>query len=342
MTTPPLLKASGLTRTFGTNPTPAVDDFSLEVGAGEIVALVGPSGCGKSTTLRLIAGLEPSDGGTVAVAGRDVTALVPEKRDIGLVFQDYALFPSMTVEGNVRFGARDRSADSIARFLAMVGLDGLQQRYPDQLSGGQQQRVALARSLAAQPKILMLDEPFSNLDAALRSSTRVEIRRMLKATGIGVVCVTHDQEEALSFADRIAVMRDGRILQVGTPQAIYAEPVDTFVAGFMGRTNYVDGIASGWSCETALGRVGLSREARGPVRVLLRPEALRLSTGAGIASNAEVRHIEFRGAYSSLAVDFHGSTLQVGTQGLAALQAGDSVRVDLAVENTVAASFPRE
>lgn len=330
MTSAPLLSALNLSRRFIPGQAAVVDGVSLDMHAGEILALIGPSGCGKSTTLRMIAGLESIDGGAVSLDGRDITHLAPEQRGIGMVFQDYALFPYLNAADNILFGAPRKQAEVAARYLDMVGLSGLGHRFPDELSGGQQQRVALARSLAAEPRLILLDEPFSNLDAALRSATRLEIRRLLKATGMAVLCVTHDKEEALSFADRIAVMQDGRLLQTGTPYEIYDAPSDPFVAGFMGRTNFIDGLAHGMTCETQMGRLPLASPATGPVRLLLRPEdiALRRPEGDGHA-NGTVTEVEFKGHDVTYRVACAGVELQVDVMRGQRFDVGDAVFVDL-------------
>ena len=227
--------------------TVAVDDLSLSVEEGEMLCLLGPSGCGKTTTLRAIAGFESIDAGRIYLRGNDVTNLPPENRDIGLVFQNYALFPHLTVRQNIAFGLemRRKPADEVNRAvleaLELVQLDGVGERYPRQLSGGQQQRVALARAIAIQPQLLLLDEPLSNLDAKLRDSMRDEIRRVQRLTSITAIFVTHDQGEALAMADRMAVMDRGRIVQVDTPLQVYARPVDPFIAGFIGKANLLPG-----------------------------------------------------------------------------------------------------
>lgn len=323
----PFFEVHNLTRRFAASLRPAVDDVSFDVSHGEILALVGPSGCGKSTTLRMIAGLEAQDSGALFVEGRSIGDLPPEKRKIGLVFQDYALFPFLSVADNIRFGARQSDADAVARYLDMVGLKGLEARFPDELSGGQQQRVALARSLAAEPELILLDEPFSNLDASLRSATRQEIRRLLKDTGMAVVCVTHDQEEALSFADRVAVMREGQIEQIGTPTEIYERPKTLFVAGFLGRTNVVDGLAHGGMCETLLGPLPLERPATGPVRLLLRPEMLSLNPADGGGTPAHIRHMEFHGRDTTFWIECRSVLLQVDVMGPPRFTVGDTVNV---------------
>lgn len=228
----------------------AVEDLNLRIGKGELVALLGPSGCGKSTTMRAIAGLMSPVSGRISIDGRDVTRLAPSKREVGLVFQSYALFPHLTVFENVAFGLRlrrDGAIDQQVRDgLAMVGLADYADRAPRDLSGGQQQRVALARSLVMQPKVLLLDEPLSNLDARLRLDMRMELQRVQKDTGVTMVFVTHDQAEALALADRIVLMRDGAIEQEGTPEQIYARPVSSFAADFVGfETILPDGAGGG-------------------------------------------------------------------------------------------------
>jgi spermidine/putrescine ABC transporter ATP-binding subunit len=228
-------------------PVRAVDDLSLTVAPGEFLSLLGPSGCGKTTTLRLIAGFEPVTGGQILIAGQDVTHWPPYKRNIGMVFQHYALFPHMTVWENVAFGLRMRGlaasdiAARVKRALMLLRLAGLGDRYPRQLSGGQQQRVAVARALVIEPQILLLDEPLSNLDAKLREEMRVELKQIQQQVGITTIFVTHDQEEALVMSDRVAVMNHGKIVQQGTPVEVYERPANSFVAGFIGQSNLLWG-----------------------------------------------------------------------------------------------------
>ena len=244
----------------------AVERVSLSIPAGQIMTLLGPSGCGKTTALRLVAGFERLDEGQIEIGGEVVAGpdlhRPPEQRRIGMVFQDYAIFPHLSVAQNVGFGlnARSERGDKAARIEAMldfVGLADVGQRLPHELSGGQQQRVALARALAPEPRALLLDEPFSNLDAALRAEVRAEVRELLRRSGTTTLFVTHDQEEALFFGDLIAVMRSGRIEQVGTPEEIYLRPRTRFVAAFMGQTDFVAGQVSERGIETPLGRLAL-------------------------------------------------------------------------------------
>jgi iron(III) transport system ATP-binding protein len=289
-----VLSAGGLMKTFGS--IRAVDGFDLDVHDGEILALLGPSGCGKTTALRLVAGLERPDAGTVEIRGRLVagagTWVPPERRRVGLVFQDWALFPHLDVRANVAFGLDGDTVDTVDELLDLVHLSGLAHRMPHELSGGQQQRVAVARALAPQPDVLLLDEPFSNLDAQLRAQVRGEVREVLRATGTTAVLVTHDQEEALSIADRVAVMLHGAVRQVGTPFDVYAAPADGRVARLLGEANLLPGVASAGRVAFALGDVDAPLPD-GPCEVLVRPESLRAvadPTGA-----AHVTQVEFYG-----------------------------------------------
>ncbi|QEA38881.1 ABC transporter ATP-binding protein [Pistricoccus aurantiacus] len=295
----PLLRISGLCKRYRRNSSLVVDHVGFELGNGEILALLGPSGCGKTTTLRMIAGFEQPEAGDIYLDGRRINALSPQQRHIGIVFQDYALFPHMNLAQNVAFAMPHRpKAERAAKareWLDLVGLADLASRMPDELSGGQQQRVALARTLAAEPRLILLDEPFSNLDAALRETTRKEVRQMLKAAGTSVILVTHDQAEALSFADRIGVMHGGRLVQVGAPEQVYQQPANAFVAEFLGHTNLLEGEAQGEIAQTALGPIAITPPARGAVRVSLRPEHLTLSSVSCNCCSATIVEREFRG-----------------------------------------------
>jgi putative spermidine/putrescine transport system ATP-binding protein len=307
------LALSGLTKVFGT--TPAVDSITLRIAAGEMVALLGPSGCGKTTTLRMIAGLVEPTEGDVLIGGYRVTHTPVHRRNIGMLFQNYALFPHLSVAENVAFGLQMRGMSKAAirprveSALALVQLDSYADRLPAALSGGQQQRVALARAIVIEPTLLLLDEPLGALDRNLRESMQVEIRQIQKRLGITAVLVTHDQDEALTMADRVVIMRDGRLEQVGTPQEIYSRPRSRFVASFIGASNFLRGTAirrDGNCLRIALGGGGqasvplLDNDAT-EVLVSVRPEAVSLSVmagealGVGSGTPATVRQVLYRG-----------------------------------------------
>ena len=308
---------------------PVLDDVSLHVEPGEAMALLGPSGCGKTTMLRIIAGLERPDEGSVSVADREVAAtgvwVPPEKRSVGLVFQDWALFPHMTVAKNVGYGLPrgERDGNRVHEALEMVGLAGLGDRMPDTLSGGQQQRAALARALAPRPGVLLLDEPFPNLDTALRVEVRSEVHRLLHDLGITSIYVTHDQEEAFVLGDRVAVMHDGRIEQVASPVELYTAPATRWVAGFVGGAAFLPADAAGTSASSAIGSIPLQQPADGRVEVLLRPEQLRLGAG----SHGEVVQIEYYGHDSMVFVDVGDAVLSVRAGTDPAVTRGDAVAV---------------
>ncbi len=304
------LSAVGLRKSYGR--VVALRDVSFDLDQGEFLSLLGPSGCGKTTTLRLIAGFDCPDAGRLTLDGRDLLPIPPERRRIGFVFQNYALFPHMTVAANVAYGVRfDRRVDTSARvgeLLTLVGLQGFERRRPGELSSGQQQRVALARALAPRPGLLLLDEPLSALDAKLREALRAEIRRIQQEVGLSTLYVTHDQEEALALSDRVGVMTDGRVEQIGTPQEVYRTPNTPFVAGFVGPTNRLEGTATGRSGSRLLVRVGeetvrvSGTEARIGDRVLvfLRLEALHLDGAAENRFPGTVEAVVYHGAVSLL------------------------------------------
>ena len=287
----------GTSKRFGS--VRAVDDAQLCVERGEFVALLGPSGCGKTTLLRLIAGFEEPETGTVEVAGRPVagngTWVPPERRRVGMVFQDYALFPHLTVAENAGFGLRRRERKERVRVvLDLVELEGLEHRYPHELSGGQQQRVALARALAPGPELVLLDEPWSNIDPHLRASMRDELARILRGLDVTVVLVTHDREEAFSLADRIALMRNGTVVQEGTPEEVYLSPATRWAAEFVGAGNFLPGTLANGIVDTPVGLFPAGNTcADSAVEVLIRPELLELEPDP--AGDGEVVGREFRG-----------------------------------------------
>ncbi len=264
-----VLQLDRVSRQFALNVPPAVSSVSLSLPTGELLALLGPSGCGKTTLLRLIAGFETPQSGTIEIANQTVAGsgkwLPPEKRSVGMVFQDYALFPHLTVQQNVAFGLQNHAKPTelvqqrVKESIALVGLEGMEQRFPHQLSGGQQQRVALARALAPYPSLVLLDEPLSNLDIQVRLRLRQELRDILKTAGTTAIFVTHDQEEALSIADRVAVMRQGHLEQIGTPEELYREPTSRFVAEFVTQANFLTAQRQGQVWQTAIGLIPLTQ-----------------------------------------------------------------------------------
>ena len=319
----------------------AVKDVSLSVADGEFLVLLGPSGCGKTTTLRMIAGFVEPSGGAARIGGADVTWLPPWRRNTGMVFQSYALFPHMTVAENVAFGLEMRKlakaeVDARAReALRLVRLDGYAERLPRQLSGGQQQRVALARALAVRPDVLLLDEPLSNLDAKLREEVRIEIRELQRQLGLTTIMVTHDQEEALTVADRLVVMAEGEIRQIGSQRDLYERPTDRFVAGFVGRSTFLQGrVTAPGAFETAGGLHFRCRAdgAPGPAALLLRPERLSVGAVDGMDNRAagKVEFVSYLGAVLELHVRLSPAdrvVVQLANRGDAAPNVGDSVEV---------------
>ncbi|RLP75519.1 ABC transporter ATP-binding protein [Mycetocola tolaasinivorans] len=347
--------------------TLALDEFSLVIAPGEFVALLGPSGSGKTTALRALAGLEAATAGRILVDGGDITGVPTNKRDLGMVFQSYSLFPHLTALENAEYGLRSRRQPKAARReaaqagLDLVGLGDLADRYPHELSGGQQQRVALARALVTRPKVLLLDESLSALDAKVRVQLREEIRQLQLRLGITTIFVTHDQEEALSVADRVAVMRDGRIEQVGTPEDLYLRPASAFVAEFVGVTNRIpaenlgDGtvrvlgsvlpVAEVPATEVPAAEVPAADATAGGLVAYVRPENLRLVVGAGAGStagsgvSATVVESSFLGSFRHTLVTLpDGSLLRIQHAATEALAIGTEVLVEaVAVTRVVAA-----
>ncbi|MEX0972228.1 MAG: ABC transporter ATP-binding protein [Solirubrobacterales bacterium] len=329
------LRLRGLRKRFG--DVLAVDGLDLEIEAGVTCALLGPSGCGKTTTLRLIAGLEDPDAGSIEIGGETVStaqrSLPAERRQIGMVFQDYALFPHLDVAGNVGYGlGRRPDRARVEAMLATVGLAGLGGRYPHELSGGQQQRVALARALITEPRAVLLDEPFSNLDAGLREKVRGEAREILQAQGVTSVFVTHDQEEALSIADVVAVVNEGRIEQVGTPEEVYSRPASRWVAGFLGEIEILPGTAENGTVACEVGELPNRGGLRGEVDVMIRPESLAIGTvepaDKPASQEATVLTRSFYGHDQLLELRLpSGQTVRARRLGFPAWHPGDRVRV---------------
>ena len=320
------IRARGLSKAY--DDVVALDEFNLDVWEGSLLTLLGPSGCGKTTALRVIAGFEQATG-TVGIRGRKVLGpdvfVPPEKRRVGMVFQDYALFPDKTVAGNVRYGLRRNTGEArVGEVLELVGLSGLGDRMPNELSGGQQQRVALARALAPEPDVILLDEPFSNLDANLRDRVRRELRLILTETRTTAVLVTHDQEEALATSDLIAVMYQGRVVQVDSPAELYTKPSDPWIANFLGDADVLATTGHRGYAETAVGR--FKTDLKGPVIVVVRPEDVQLSIGE--TPNAVVVRTEFFGHDQLVTVALHGGRRvrsRIGPR--PSYQSGDRVRV---------------
>ncbi|MFB6254264.1 MAG: ABC transporter ATP-binding protein [Halobacteriaceae archaeon] len=331
----------------------AVENLNLSVHKGELLTLLGPSGCGKTTTLRMLAGLEQPDTGTIEVDDRIVADqsgqfVKPERRDVGIVFQDYALFPHLTVAENIAFGLQDKSGEEttnrVNELLDLVNLEAQKESMPDELSGGQQQRVALARSLAPEPEVLLLDEPFSNLDVRLRIAMREEVRRILKEAGVTAVSVTHDQEEALSISDRVAVMYQGKIEQIGRPEEVFEHPKSRFVASFLGQAGFVTGRLEGDRIETGIDTFntemieGLSPEYEGAkIDILLRPDDLRAIPAEDNRGDGEIVHRQYTGPsfVYRVALD-SGDIVHCQHNHASEFEIGQRVTVDLVADHTLA------
>ena len=315
------VELSQVTKRFG-HSIVAVDNIDLTVPAGAFVTLLGPSGCGKTTTLRMIAGLESPSAGEIRIKGQRINELPIHKRNLGIVFQNYALFPHKTIAANVGFGlkyrnvAPDEIGRRVARALEMVRLPGVEERYPQQLSGGQQQRIALARALVIEPDVLLLDEPLSALDANLREEMRVEIKNIQRRIGIATVFVTHDQGEALAMSDHVVVMNKGKIEQIGAPREVYDRPRNAFVASFLGASNFVDGVvvardAAVSIVETAAGRMPVHADAPigRRVRIAVRPERVRVAREGETGLPARIRDVVYRGPVTHFYLDSAAGSL---------------------------------
>ncbi|MFJ3921479.1 ABC transporter ATP-binding protein [Streptomyces sp. NPDC090022] len=340
------LQITGLTKAYGPGAT-VLDGLDLTVPAGALVAVLGPSGCGKTTLLRIIAGFLRADGGTVTLGDRILSGpgshLVPEHRRIGIVPQEGALFPHLSVARNVAFGLTglDRGARSrrVGDMLELVGLAGFGDRMPHELSGGQQQRIALARALAPQPQLVLLDEPFNALDSALRSGLRADVRAALQATGATAVLVTHDQQEALSAADLVAVVRKGRVAQCDTPHEVYRRPADPWVAAFVGDAVLVVGTVDGGTATTALGRVPLADPPGGVHEgmVLLRPEQIRLTDTTSAEACGTVTDVRYYGhdAMVTVSLDEVDAPIDIRVPGPSPASPGERTGIRITGEATL-------
>jgi len=309
------LVLENINKNFG--PLIAVQDVNLDIEPGEFLCFLGPSGCGKTTLLRIITGFEQPSSGTIKYDGKIINDIIPQKRDFGIVFQSYALFPNMTVQENIAFGLKMRKMPNnviqtrVNEILQLVGLTQWQKHYPAQLSGGQQQRVALGRALAIKPKVLLLDEPLSALDAKIRVKLRTVIKKLQQDLGITMIYVTHDQEEALSMADRVVIMRNGEIRQVGTPWEIYKAPESSFVAGFVGTSNFIEGTIHGSTVKIdgyTFKINGLEKIKQDAVCLAIRPEKIEL-----ISDQTNVQHIEKSNVVDVIAevITFLGAVVQI-------------------------------
>jgi iron(III) transport system ATP-binding protein len=324
-----LLTCRQLRKRFGA--VRAVDGVDLALERGQVLSLLGPSGCGKTTLLRLIAGFESPDDGEILLGDRVLNSSTrfapPEQRRVAMVFQHFALFPHLDVAANVAFGlprGANRKA-RVAQLLALVGLEGMERRMPHQLSGGQQQRVALARALAAEPELMLLDEPFSNLDPSTRQRVRAEVKQLIRSVGITAIFVTHDQAEALSLADRVGVMIDGRLLQTGTPSEVYARPVSRAVGEFVGDANFLPGRLADAAVECELGRWPVEDGFAGPAEVMLRAEELVLAE-AGV--EAVVQAVEYYGHDQMLTARLpSGTTVRVRLPSTPLVAEGEPIRL---------------
>ncbi|MCU0538226.1 MAG: ABC transporter ATP-binding protein [Hydrococcus sp. Prado102] len=348
-----ILFLTNVTKQFSAHQMPAVDNVSLSLAQGELLGLLGPSGCGKTTLLRIIAGFEQLSSGMVKIAGRTVTGkgswIPPEQRNTGMVFQDYALFPHLTIAENLAFGLQRKCErfskvqikQRIGEVLLLVGLSGLEKRYPHELSGGQQQRVALARALAPQPALILLDEPLSNLDVQVRQYLRHEIRHILKAAGTSAIFVTHDQEEALAISDKIGVMRQGKLEQIGAPEEIYTQPASQFVAEFVTQANFLPAKRNGdfWETEIGVWEIPVARELKESEagELMIRQEDIRLKPDE--TSTVAICDRQFLGReYRYCLETASGKRLHVRTTVSTQLPIG--MRVKLSVAPEAAQLFP--
>ena len=334
-------------KTFG-DGTRALEPVSLDIARGETLVLLGPSGCGKTTLLRMVAGLEtPDSGGRIFFNDADVTDVPIEQRNVGMVFQSYALFPNMNVADNIAYGLKFRGTSvhertaRVAELVALTGIEGLEHRRIDQLSGGQRQRVALARAVAVRPSVLLLDEPLTALDAALRERLRSELNRLLRTLGITAIYVTHDQAEAMALGDRIVVMRKGAIAQVGAPRDIYFAPASRFVAEFVGAANILEGVSGSGTLILRGGRLTIEKTSvEGPALAMVRPESIVIVAAENAGLTGEVTSVSFVGDRQRLSISGAADrTIMVDVPNTLMVKAGD--RVGLSVDPSAIRLLPK-
>ncbi len=336
-----ILELEAVTKQFTSKQCPAVNQISFQLKQGELLGLLGPSGCGKTTLLRMIAGFEKPSGGKIELAGQLVSGekywVEPEKRKTGMVFQDYALFPHLNVSDNIAFGlynkkpkpSKQQIKERVSQVLQLVGLGGLEKRYPHELSGGQQQRIALARALAPQPELILLDEPLSNLDVQVRERLRHEVRTILKSTNTAAIFVTHDQEEAMAIADKIGVMQDGKLMQIGTPEQIYSSPACKFVAEFVTQANFLQATKNGNTWQTELGAWQIDSPATmNQGELMFRQEDVILQPDDGAVT--VIREREFLGReYRYCLQTVSGKRLHARTDVKTQLAVGSTVKLEI-------------
>ena len=341
------VRIAGCGKTFG-DGTRALEPVSLDIARGETLVLLGPSGCGKTTLLRMVGGLEtPDSGGRIFFNDADVTDVPIEQRNVGMVFQSYALFPNMNVADNIAYGLKFRGTSAqertarVAELVALTGIEGLEHRRIDQLSGGQRQRVALARAVAVRPSVLLLDEPLTALDAALRERLRSELNRLLRTLGITAIYVTHDQAEAMALGDRIVVMRKGAIAQVGAPRDIYFAPASRFVAEFVGAANILEGVSSSGTLTLRGGRLAIEKTSvEGPALAMVRPESIAIVAAGNASLTGEVTSVSFVGDRQRLSVSGAADrTIMVDVPNTLMVKAGD--RVGLSVDPSAIRLLPK-
>lgn len=336
-----ILEINHVCKTFCNDEVCVASDLDFWVSPGETFTVLGESGCGKSTLLRMIAGFEVPDRGEIKVGGKSVFSqtlfVPPEKRNLGIIFQNYALFPHMNVKQNIMFGLehlkRDQRKERTSEVIELSGLEGLEERFPHELSGGQQQRVAFARAIAPKPDLLLMDEPFSNLDATLKATLRAELKKLIKESGMSVVLVTHDQQDAFELSDRIAIMRHGQIEQIGTPKSLYFHPRTLYVTNFFGQANILDCKIENGIYNAPFGEIPIENIANGNTNLVIRPESIRISEQGNFS--AQIREVTFNGAHQSIWLESGNITLQALVHYDIPLERGMEVKFSITSYNTL-------